>query len=67
MDSARPIAERTAGESRLDTGATFTAAMRTTFAENTLATCGVASGAGRDRPGGYRRRHRRSYGEGPAA
>ena len=58
MDSASPIAQRTAGEHSLDTGTLFTSAMRTKNAEN------APKRFGRDRPGGYRRRYRRSYGEG---
>jgi hypothetical protein len=75
MDSASPIAQRTAGEYALGTSATFTTAMRTTNAENTLKRFGfdpsarfrTAFGSGSDRPGGYRHRHRRSYGEGRPA
>ena len=62
MDSARPIAQRTVGEYALDTGATFTFAMRLKNAENTLKR--FTFGFGRDRPGGYRHRYSRSYGEG---
>jgi len=62
MDSASPIAQCTAGEYVLPTGATFTTAMRNKNAENTLKR--FEFGFGRDRPGGYRHRHRRSYGEG---
>lgn len=64
MDSASPIAQCTAGEYALPTGATFTAAMRNKNAENTLKRFEFGFGFGRDRPGGYRHRHRRSYGEG---
>jgi hypothetical protein len=62
MDSASPIAQRIAGEHALDTGITFTFAMRTKNAENTL----KRFGTGR-RPRGYHHRHHRSYGEGPLA
>ncbi|MDR9430382.1 MAG: hypothetical protein RI568_06740 [Natronomonas sp.] len=62
MDSASPIAQRIAGEHALDTGITFTVAMRTKNAENTLKS--FESGC---RPGGYRHRYHRSYGEGPLA
>ncbi len=62
MDSASPIAQRIAGEHALDTGITFTFAMRTKV-ENTLKRFGF----GFDRPGGYRHRYRRSYGEGHSA
>lgn len=65
MDSASPIAARTAGEYAFETGATFTFAMRNGNAENTHKRS--ASGVGRDRPGGCRHRYRRSYGEGRAA
>ncbi len=58
MDSVSPIAQRTAGEYRLDTGITFTVAMRVK-AENVLERSGF------DRPRGHRHRYRRSYGEGP--
>lgn len=64
MDSASPIAARIAGEHALDTGITFTAAMRTKV-ENTLKRFGF--GFGFDRSGGYRHRYRRSYGEGHSA
>jgi hypothetical protein len=59
MDSASPIAQCIAGEYTLDTGITFTStfAMRTKV-ENTLKRFGF------DRPGGYRHRYYRSYGEG---
>ncbi|CCQ37429.1 uncharacterized protein Nmlp_3295 [Natronomonas moolapensis 8.8.11] len=77
MDSASPIAQRTAGEYALGISATFTTAMRTTNAENTLKRFGAdpsprfrttfGSGSGSDRPGGYRHRYRRSYGEGRPA
>ncbi len=60
MDSASPIAQRIAGEHALDTGITFTFAMRTKV-ENTLKQFGF------DRPRGYRHRYRRSYGEGHSA
>ncbi|MGM0716132.1 MAG: hypothetical protein ACQET5_02900 [Halobacteriota archaeon] len=63
MDSASPIAQRTAGEHALDTGITFTFAMWNKNAENTL----NSFGAGRSLPRGYRHRHHRSYGEGPIA
>jgi hypothetical protein len=68
MDSASPIAQRIAGEYALDTGITFTIAMRTK-AENTLKRFGFGSefAFGADRPGGYRHRYRRSYGEGRPA
>jgi hypothetical protein len=70
MDSASPIAQRIAGEYALDTGITFTVAMRTK-AENTLKRFGVGSefdfGVGAGRYRGYRHRHRRSYGEGRPA
>jgi len=65
MDSASPIAARIAGEHALDTGTTFTFAMRNKNAENTLKR--FEFGTGRGRPGGYRHRYRRSYGEGPIA
>ena len=73
MDSASPIAQRTAGEYALGTSAAFTTAMRTTNAENTLKRFGFDPSArfgatsGSERPGGYRHRHRRSYGEGRPA
>jgi len=57
MDSASPIAQRIAGEYVLNTGTTFTFAMRAK-AENTLKQFGFG------RSGGYRHRYRRSYGEG---
>ena len=66
MDSASPIAQCIAGEYALDTGITFTNAMRIK-AENTLKRFGFASQFGFDRPGGYRHRYRRSYGEGRPA
>lgn len=59
MDSASPIAQRTAGQPSLDTGIDFTFAMGTNKAENVT--------SGRDalgRPRGYREAYRRSYGEG---
>jgi len=65
MDSACPIAARTAGEHAFDTGATFTFAMRNGNAENTPKRS--TSTLGRDRPGGCRHRYRRSYGEGRPA
>ncbi len=64
MDSASPIAQRIAGEYTLDTGITFTAAMWTKV-ENTLKRFGFEVGS--VRPGGYRHRYRRSYGEGHSA
>jgi len=72
MDSASPIAQRTAGEYAIGTSATFTTAMRTTNAENTLKRFGVDPsprfdpqfGSDHRHPRGYRHRYRRSYGEG---
>lgn len=59
MDSASPIALRTAGQISLGSGNDFTFAMGTTKAETVT--------SGRDalgRPRGYREAYRRSYGEG---
>ena len=63
MDSACPIAQRIAGEYDGNSGFTFTFAMWTKPVENTL----KRFTNGRDRSGGYRHHHRRSYGEGPLA
>jgi len=62
MDSASPIAQRTAGEYGSSSGS-VTFAMRTKNAENTLKPFGFRFDDGS--AGGYRHRHRRSYGEGP--
>jgi hypothetical protein len=64
MDSARPIAPRTAGEQRLAPGTTLALVMRTTSAENAPVRSDTDPSV-RDRPGGYRHRHHRSHGEGP--
>ena len=62
MDSASPIAQRTAGQISGDAGNAFTFAMWTNKAEK-LAFDRFALGS----PGGYRGEHRRSYGEGRPA
>jgi hypothetical protein len=75
MDSASPIAQRTAGEYALGTSATFTTAMWITNAENTLKRFGFDPsprfdpklGSEHGRSGGYRHRYHRSYGEGHPA
>jgi len=62
MDSASPIAQRSAGQTSGDAGTAFTFAMWTNKAEK-LTSGWVTLGS----PRGYRGAHRRSYGEGRPA